>query len=853
MFNFSVKQAAIFQAVKWGKRSVFRFSPALKKLFFILLIFFFSFFLYGFLTENFSRDLNALLLGLSIISLVVSLTFWSLELFFNSRLKKPKLDLDIEDILPRPEEYNLAEFLSLEVARAAWLSFRLAKARKLPDVNSTVLSYFLLRDNPELDFIFSRAMLDLSDVIETFRNEIKSFQKGGFKGEFSPDFQNSILESLQIATQREHRRVEIGDILTSLSKNNQIFKKILIDANLKVEDVDNLAKWKEMLEEKKERRSRFWDYENLAKKGSVGKAWAAGYTITLDQFSVDWTEVVEKRGFEEIIGHKETIEHLERVLSRTEVNDALLIGEPGVGRKSLIHALAQRAFFGQSLPEINYKRIVTLDIVSIIASSQSAEGITGTLDKIFREVLSAGNIILVIDEFYNFVTQPKGGLGEIDISSIIVRYLPSPEFRMIGLTSFSGLHLFIEKNPAILEYMEKVEVNEISERETILILENFCLVLENKYKRFIPYQAIRDVVRFSGRYIRDVPFPKKAVDLLDEVLVYTSRYTKSQMVLPEYVAKVISKKTDIPIGELGIKEKEILLNLENQIHQRIINQEEAVKEISAALRRARADITVRKGPMGCFLFLGPTGVGKTETSKALSAIYFGSEEKMIRLDMSEFQEVKDIARLIGSVEMEGLLTTRVRENPFSLILLDEFEKAHPNILNLFLQVFDEGHLTDGLGRKISFLDTIIIATSNAGYQIILDAIKAQTEWSQVKQKLLDFIFEKGIFRPELVNRFDAVILFKPLTKENLLAIAELMLQSLKKNLKDKEIEFIITQPLKEKIIELGYDPIFGARQMRRVLQDKVENVLANALLSGKIKRGDRAEIEPKEFNLLVNA
>ena len=255
--------------------------------------------------------------------------------------------------------------------------------------------------------------------------------------------------------------------------------------------------------------------------------------------------------------------------------------------------------------------------------------------------------------------------------------------------------------------------------------------------------------------------------------------------------------------------------------------------------------------MGTFLFLGPTGVGKTETAKALCQIYFGAENRMIRLDMSEFQEVKDVARLIGGPDEEGMLTTAVREAPFSLILLDEIEKAHPNILNLFLQVLDEGFLTDGLGRKVDFKNSIIIATSNAAYQVILEALKTQEEWSGVKQKLLDYIFNKGIFRPEFINRFDAVVVFRPLTKENLLDVAALMLTALKKNLKEKGIDFTITLALKEKIATLGYNPTFGAREMKRVIQDKVENVLAQALLSGELKRGDIVEIDAATFKLKI--
>jgi len=320
--------------------------------------------------------------------------------------------------------------------------------------------------------------------------------------------------------------------------------------------------------------------------------------------------------------------------------------------------------------------------------------------------------------------------------------------------------------------------------------------------------------------------------------------------LSKHIAAIVYEKTQIPVGEMEKEERQVLLNLENLIHQRIIGQEEAVREVSTALRRARADITTRSGPMGTFLFLGPTGVGKTETSKALAEIYFGSEEKMIRLDMSEFQSVTDIPRLIGSAGEEGLLTTQIRERPFSLILLDEIEKAHPNILNLFLQVLDEGHLTDGLGRKVDFKNSIIIATSNAGYQVILKALKDNTEWSEVKQKILDYLFGEGQFRPEFINRFDAVVVFRPLSKENLLDITDLMLKKLQKNLKVKEIDFIITKDLKERIIELGYDPTFGARELRRTIQDKIENVLAQAILSGEVQRGGKTEINPKDFSLI---
>jgi len=823
---FDLKRAKIYQAVKF--EGFFSKIIFLKKI--LLLGFFIAFFSFLFFESP---------IELFLIFFIFFLVFRILESFFNSRLKKPFLKAKIEEAILRPEDFNLAKFLSFEVAKVISKSMRFAKKREL---NSTIIFYFLLKDNPKLEFVFSRALLDFDEIKERLKEEIKRVSE--------KNFQEFILGALKTAQKRNHQIVQIGDFLIFLSKEDPIFKKILIEAKLSSQDIENLVRWQEYFEEIIEKSKRFWEYENLVKKGSIGRDWAAGYTINLDKFSIDWTEVIKKRGYEEIIGHQQAIERLERILARETLNNVLLVGEPGTGRKSVVHALAKKVLFGQSLPSINYKRIVELDLPSLLAQIETEEMTEALLETVFQEAVLAGNIILVIDEFENFV----GGIkrpGAIDISGIISKYLKLPQFQMIGICSFSGFHKYVEQNPLILALFEKVEVSEISEEETILILENWVPFYEKKYKRFISYPALRDIVGYCTKYLPALPFPKKAIDLLDEVMVYVARYTKSKIVLPEHVAKIVTEKTKIPVGEIEIKEREILLNLEGLIHKRIINQDEAVNEVSEAMRRARAEITIRKGPIGAFLFLGPTGVGKTETSKALAEVYFGSEERMIRLDMSEFQAIEDIPRLIGAPEKEGLLTTKVTEKPFSLILLDEIEKAHLNILNLFLQVFDEGYITDGLGRKVSFKNAIIIATSNAGYKVILKALKEKVEWSGVKAELLDYLFENAIFRPEFINRFDAVVVFRPLTKENLLDISELMLKKLKENLSQKHIEFEITLELKERIVELGYSPIFGAREMRRVIQDKVENALAKALLSGQLKRGDRVKIDPKEFKLII--
>jgi len=853
-FYFNLKEAAIFQAVKWERNPIFRLARTLKKLFLILFILTFGLFLYFLIFERFT---SSKLKGAALIFLVFTLSNWLVESFFNSKLKKPRLKAAINQALVKPEEFNLAEFLSFEVAKAVDSSIKFAQSKKLSEINSSILFYFLISDNPKLNFVFARALLSLKEIKKILESHFKILKSEAVdvkhQQNYSGDFQQTILESLKIAQKKGHQRIEIWDTITTLAKHDLIFKKILIDSNLKVEDLENLTWWLESLEEKIEEQKRFWEFKNLIKIGSIGKEWAAGYTLTLDRFSIDLTEMVKRQGFPEIIGHQKEIEEMERILARRESNnDVLIVGQAGSGRKSMIQALAEKSVLGKSLPEINYKRIIQLDLSSLLNQIQSVEEVEEILDRIFREVVYAKNVILVIDEFHNFIGLPEiPQPGKIDISGVISQYLALPQFQIVAITTFEGLHQNIEQNSSILNLFEKVDVSEVSQRETLRLLENLALKLESKHKIFISYPAIKSIISLCDKYFPAIPFPEKAIDLLDEVMVYVSQ-RREKIVLPEHVSKVVSQKTQIPVGEIETKEREILLNLENLIHQRIIDQEEAVDEISAALRRARAEISVRKGPMGSFLFLGPTGVGKTETSKALAEIYFGSENKMIRLDMSEFQNKEDIKRLLGALGQEGILTTPVRENQFSLVLLDEFEKAHPDLLNLFLQVLDEGHLTDGQGRKVDFKNTIIIATSNAGYQVILEALKQKTEWSKVKEKLLAFAFKEGIFRPELINRFDGVVVFRPLTKENLFDIAELLLKKIKKQLLEKEIEFIITQPLKEKIVELSYDPTFGARNMQRVIQDKIGNVLAKAILSGELKRGYKVEIEPEEYKLKIN-
>jgi ATP-dependent Clp protease ATP-binding subunit ClpC len=824
----------------------FNFASLLRKIFIILCLIFFLIFFFGYFLGHFPKFINDRMFGFSVLSFALFLFFSILESFFNY-LKEPSFNFPLKSVLEGKEKENLADFMEMDLISAFLSAQKFSKKNKI-DIDFPVLNYFLISHSFFLDFVLQRCLLLKENVLEKYKNYFSSKKEGESFG-FSKEVLKSIVEAAILANSKRENVIKAHHLFSILFKKDPVFKEILIENKLKEEDIEVVIEWREEIEKKIEERKIWWELNNLRKFGSLGKEWSAGYTITLDRYSIDLSKEVMRLGYPEIIGHKKEIEMAERILSKQEAsNDPLIVGEAGSGRRSIVLALAKKCLLGESLPQINYKKFVQLNLQALLSQVENFELVESILDRICQEVVRAGNIILVIDELHNFVGSKTLRPGTIDISGILTPYISSPYFQIIGITTFEGLHKNIEQNPSFLSYFEKVEVSEVSRKETLLLLERFALSLERKFKIYITYPALRDIVNYCEKYLPAIPFPEKALDLLEEVLVHLAQ-AKEKILLPKHVAKIVSSKTKIPVGELEEKEKELLLNLENILHERVINQEEAIKEVSSALRRARAEITVRKGPIGSFLFLGPTGVGKTETAKALAEFYFGSENNMIRIDMSEFQNASDIPRLIGSPEEVGLLTTPVRERPFSLVLLDEFEKANSNILNLFLQVFDEGHLTDGLGRKVDFKNTIIIATSNAGYQLIFKASQEKRDWNEVKKELINYLVENSIFRPELLNRFDAVILFHPLSKENLLSIAELLLKKIKDQLKKKDVDLVVEKEVLEQIVALSYTPEFGARQMQRVIQDKVANVLAQYILEGKIKRGERILIN-KNFEIL---
>jgi ATP-dependent Clp protease ATP-binding subunit ClpC len=740
---------------------------------------------------------------------------------------------------------NLAEHLDFRVARAV------VRANKFCQNRGVVLNVFsiifYLWQDPRGELIFSKLGLDKNIFKEKLKSELEKIKQDNNinKQEFDSAFE----KAASLAINNFHRHIEIRDFLLAAVEECEEFREIIAGLDMDYDDVNHVTAWEDYLEYDIKKKRQFWRLENLMKQRGFGKQWAAGYTVNLDKYSVEVTSIIKKQNFSiHLIGHQKEIYAIERILARSGENNVLLVGRAGSGRSTVACSFAQKVIEGRSFSNLNDKRVLELDMQAVLAGLDTPGEILERLKIIFSEAVSSGNVILVIDEIHNYLGSDKGPAA-LDITSVILPYLSSSSFQVIGITTYEGWHKYVENNASVKNLFVKVEVIEPTAEQTILILEDMLSGLEMRYKISVSYRVLRDIVKLTERYIQDAPFPEKAIDILTEAFVYT--VSKGERTIsPENINKIISERVEVPVGTIQETEREKLLVLEQRIHERIINQEEAVKLISEAMRRARVGIGGGKRPIGSFLFLGPTGVGKTETSKALAEAYYGSAERMIRFDMSEYQEVSSINRLVGSVEVgePGLFTKAISDNPFSLILLDEIEKAHPNILNLFLQVFDEGWVTDAFGKKISLTDCIIIGTSNAGAELIRQKVKEGKNLESFKEDLTDYLLKNGIFKPEFLNRFDAVVIFRPLTHEHLIKIAILMINDLSKRLLEgMGIRLVINPDLIEKIVELGYQPEFGARPMRRVIQDEIESRIAKIILEKNLKRGDFIEIKANEI------
>ncbi len=566
----------------------------------------------------------------------------------------------------------------------------------------------------------------------------------------------------------------------------------------------------------------------------MNRAWTARPTSTLDKFSEDLTDYarLEKVGF--LIGHAEEYDRLEDVLSRPAKPNVLLVGEPGVGKDTLVAHLAFRIIKDRVPTELFDKRLVMLKIGSLMAGAEEGE-LRERTKKIVEEIVRAGNVILYIPDIHN-MAKATGKLG-LSVADILLPALRGTDFSVIGATYPREYKQIIELQTEFAKAFDIIRVEEVSEAEAIKILVYQSIILERQFRLKISFSAVKQSVVLAHKYFRDQLLPASAAELLKEALS-DAKGRGDKVLNAEDVIDVAQRRVNIPLRWAGTAEAEQLLNLEALIHQKLVDQEEAVKAVSDALREYRSGLARKGGPIAGFLFIGPTGVGKTELSKILSKIQFGSKDAMIRFDMSEYQDKQSIFRFIGSPDGSagGTLTDAVSQKPYSLVLLDEFEKAHPDILNLFLQVFDDGRLTDNLGKVVDFTNTIIIATSNAHSDFIKEEIEKGRAMKDISEELKKKL--TVYFRPELINRFSGIIAFKSLSPDDIKAITKILLDDLAEELKQNQgIDVQFDEPVIGKIAEWGYDQVFGARPLRGVISEKIRSVLAEKILKNEIGRG----------------
>lgn len=768
-----------------------------------------------------------------------------------------------------------------------------------------VAAEVLTANNVELE-----ALLKLIDELVAAGEEVTVADRDGY----SPRTQMVLDRAREMADRFDSERIGTEHLLLAIIKEGDCAASRLLNtmgANPQKLFVDILAAMGE-------------DPAQYREEIQRGRNEEATLTPTLDQYSRDLTAMARAGRLDPVIGREKETERVIQILCRRGKNNPCLIGEPGVGKTAIVEGIAQSLVNGNVPDIVADKRLVSLDMSGLVAKSKYRGEFEDRIKKVINEVETAGNVLLFIDELHTIIGA-GGAEGALDASNILKPALARGDVQVIGATTIEEYRKYIEKDAALERRFQPVQVEEPTEEESIEILKGLRKLYEKHHHVQITDEGVEASVRLSARYVNDRFLPDKAIDLMDEAaakarlgMMHGSdemmqlnreihqteldmehalqegdiekartlketrenlqasreklekknrRVSKNKvpMVGENEIADVVAGWTKIPVSRLTESEASRLQKLEETLHKRVIGQEEAVSAVSKAVRRGRVGLKDPKRPIGSFLFLGPTGVGKTEVSKALAEAVFGNEESMIRVDMSEYMEKHSVSKMIGSPpgyvghEDGGQLSEKVRRNPFSVILFDEIEKAHPDVFNILLQVLDDGHITDSQGRKVDFKNTIIIMTSNAGAQSIIEPKKlgfgAKEDEKQDHERMKASVMEevKRIFKPEFLNRIDETIVFRALNKDDMKKIISIMVRDLQKRCKEQlQIDLVVREAAKESIVEKAYDRKYGARPLRRKLQDEVEDRLADALIRGEIHAKDRVIVTTKNKEIIVS-
>ncbi len=721
-------------------------------------------------------------------------------------------------------------YLSVIPANSDSLDGRLSKdvlARLEPNSKLTPqVLWFSLKSNWQSNFIVNHLMLT-EDLVSQL---ITSADGGEVK---------AILDySLKIANSYDLKEIELGFVVAGILANSSSVAQQLTREKASADDIDRVVNWlaRKLSEDKHKIGANF---------GGIGRDWSFGYTPLLDKLGNNISRSIQKVGTHfGSLKESETVKSLEQAF----INQApaiALVGPVGIGKSNSVYSFAQKLIEGSVNSNLAYHQVVSINATNVVSNAQSQGDLERIMINLANEAAHAGHIILFLDDAQSFI---NSGPGAFDASQILVSIIEHRSVPLILALTPKNFEEIKAKNSNLASLLTPIKLNELPKDEILKVLEDQATALENKDKILVVYESLKSAYNLSGRYNSDEAYPGKAIKLLESATAHTIH----SVLMPASIEQAVQQSSGVNVASASPIEAEELMNLESLIHQRMINQEHAVSTVAGALRRARAGVASPNRPIGSFLFLGPTGVGKTELAKSLAATYFKDESNMIRIDMTEFQDEDSVKRLLGDGVKENENTSlilAIRQKPFSVILLDEVEKAHPNVLNLLLQLLDEGRLTDLRGRTVSFKDSIIIATSNAGAQSIRNRVSKGEQLKDFESELIEEIISSNTFKPELINRFDDIVLFRPLTPEELELIVGLMINEINKTLTTQNISVSLDKDAVKKIVKAGYDPRLGARPMRRTLQKAVEDIVAKKILSKEANPGDKINLTAKDLKI----
>lgn len=652
--------------------------------------------------------------------------------------------------------------------------------------------------------------------------------------------------ALFLATQLKVNQIDSGIIVASLIYAIPQHDTYLAPMQLDGEDILAGVSWFEHI-------NKVIAYHQQRRSyGGIGRDFAFGWAPLLNQVGQNITESIESGGLlrRSIPAHDQVIDQAFHTLSQAGKRNVTLVGETGVGKTTIVYSLTQKLLEDpKSVPaDLRYHQVIALDAANLIANAKGRGELEGLLIRLFNEAIAAKNIILFLDEAQLFL---KDGTGAVDLSNLLLPVIEGGAMRIIlSLTDQEWLRLS-QNNPGLTQMLNRIIVKPLDLNDTVQVMEDQIILLEGEHNVIYTHQSLKEAYKLADRFIHEQAFPGKAIRLLEASAGYAE---DKFFITAKSVQQAVEKAFDVKVQTADTtEERSTLLNLEDRIHQRMINQTRAVKVVSDALRRARAGVRNESKPIGTFLFLGPTGVGKTELSKSLAAVYFGGEERMVRLDLNEYSQPNDTTRILATGGTDPYsLCAQIAKQPFSVVLLDEIEKAHPNVLNLLLQMLDEGTLRDAENKPISFRDAIIIATSNAGADKIRAHIQSGQQLEQFEDTFVNELIDSQVFRPEFLNRFDEIVLFRPLTGEELMQVVDLMMNSLNKRLSAQKVTVTLTPAAKQLLAQTGYDPRLGARPLRRVVQRAVENLVAQRMLAGDVPPGSTLQFDAPELQAAIN-